>query len=46
MTKIFTKKCIDFLEFRYLNTNKLTLKLPRELKELKKMENSHHSSVS
>jgi hypothetical protein len=22
MTKIFTKKCIDFLEYRYLNTNK------------------------
>jgi hypothetical protein len=34
MTKIFTKKCIDFLEFRYLNTNKQILKLPRELTEL------------
>jgi len=34
MTKIFTKKCIDFLEYRYLNTNKVSLKLPRELKEL------------
>lgn len=37
MTKIFTKKCIDFLEFRYLNTNKTVLKLPRELTELQKM---------
>lgn len=46
MTKIFTKKCIDFMEFRYLNTNKALLKLPRELTELQKMENSHHSSVS
>ena len=46
MTKIFTKKCIDFLEFRYLNTNKTSLKLPRELSELQKMQNSHHQSVS
>ena len=42
MTKIFTKKCIDFQEFRYMNTNKQILKLPRELSELMKMENSHH----
>ena len=46
MTKIFTKKCIDFLEFRYLNTNKQALKLPRELSDLQKMQNSHHQSVS
>lgn len=46
MTKIFTKKCIDFLQYRYMNTNKVALKLPRELKELKKMQNSHHQSVS
>ena len=42
MTKIFTKKCIDFLEYKYMNTNKMILKLPRELKEMKKMQNSHH----
>jgi hypothetical protein len=42
MTKIFTKKCIDFLEFRYLNTNKVALKLPRELSDLNKIQNSHH----
>jgi len=46
MTKIFTKKCIDFLEYKYMNTNKTLLKLPRELKEMKKMQNSHHQSVS
>lgn len=34
MTKIFTKKCIDFQEFRFMNTNKQILKLPRELTEL------------
>lgn len=46
MTKIFTKKCIDFLEFRYVNTNKTVLKLPRELTDLNKIQNSHHQSVS
>lgn len=46
MTKIFTKKSIDFLEYRYMNTNKALLKLPRELSELAKIENSHHQSVS
>ena len=42
MTKIFTRKCIDFQEYRYLNTNKVALRLPKELEELKKMERSHH----
>jgi hypothetical protein len=37
MTKIFTKKSIDFLEFRYMNTNRAILKLPRELKDMEKM---------
>ena len=37
MTKIFTKKCIDFLEFRFLNTNKTVLKLPRELTDISKI---------
>lgn len=46
MTQIFTKKCIDFLEFRYMNTNKPVLKLPRELSDLSKIQSSHHSSVS
>lgn len=46
MTKIFTKKSIDFLEYRYMNTNKAVLKLPRELSDLTKIQNSHHQSVS
>jgi hypothetical protein len=46
MTKIFTKKSIDFLEFRFMNTNKTVLKLPRELSDLTKIQNSHHQSVS
>ena len=46
MTKIFTRKCIDFQEFRYLNTNKSALKLPKELEEIRKIQKSHHQSIS
>lgn len=35
ITRIFTKKCIEYENQRYLNTNKTILKLPNELKELK-----------
>lgn len=34
MTRIFIQKCIDFQAQRLMNTNKSTLKLPRELKDL------------
>jgi hypothetical protein len=37
MTKAFTSKCLSFLEFRYMNTNKQILKLPKELTDLKKI---------
>lgn len=46
MTKKFIEKCIEFQESRYLNTNKTVLKLPRELADLKKIQDSHHSAVS
>lgn len=46
MTRVFIQKCIDFQDQRYLNTNKQMLKLPRELKDLEKIQNSHHSAVS
>mmetsp|Transcript_43579 Transcript_43579/g.42086 ORF Transcript_43579/g.42086 Transcript_43579/m.42086 type:complete len:392 (-) Transcript_43579:3081-4256(-) len=45
MTKIFTRKCIDFQEYRYLNTNKQVLKLPKELVDIRKIQKSHHQSV-
>ena len=37
MTRIFIQKCIDFMEQRFMNTNKTVLKLPRELSELEKI---------
>jgi hypothetical protein len=46
MTRVFIQKCIDFQEQRYLNTNKQMLKLPRELKDLEKIQSTHHSTVT
>jgi hypothetical protein len=46
ITRIFTKKCIEYENQRYLNTNKTILKLPNELKELKAKQDSHHKATS
>lgn len=46
ITRIFTKKCIEYENQRYLNTNKSMLKLPNELKELKAKQESHHKATS
>lgn len=46
MTRIFSKKCIDFQSQYYMNTNKVQLKLPRELSEIKKAQESHHNAVT
>ena len=44
MTKKFSSKCIDFQVNRYMNTDKVALKLPRELDDLVKIQNSHHAA--
>lgn len=46
MTKIFAKKCIDFLDNRFMNTDRAQLKLPRELDDLKKVQNSNQLTVT
>lgn len=46
MTRVFIQKCIDFQDQRYMNTNKAVLKLPKELKELDRVQHSHHQAVS
>ena len=46
MTRIFIQKCIDFHEQRFMQTNKNTLKLPRELDDLDKVQKTHHQAVS
>lgn len=46
ITRIFTKKCIEYENQRYLNTNKSILKLPNELKELRAKQESHHKATS
>lgn len=46
MTRIFIQKCIDFQKQRIMNTNHVALKLPRELKDLEKIQQSHHGAVT
>jgi hypothetical protein len=45
MNKNFAGKCIDFQKNRYMKTDKVALKLPRELDDMKKIQNSHHLST-
>lgn len=45
MTRIFIQRCIDFQAQRFMNTNHNILKLPRELKDLDKIQKSHHAAV-
>jgi dynein heavy chain, axonemal len=44
MTRIFTKKCIEYSypEHRYMLTDKTKLKLPNDLSDLKKKQEDHH----
>jgi len=46
ITRIFTAKCIDYENQRFLNTNKGILKLPNELNELKAKQESHHKATT
>lgn len=46
LSKTFIAKCIEFLDQRYMNTNKTALKLPSELKDLRKRQKEHHSTVA
>lgn len=46
MTRVFIQKSIDFQQQRFMQTNRQALKLPRELKDLEKAQNSHHAAVA
>jgi len=46
MTRIFSKKCIEYQQHRYMNTNKAMLKLPNELAEMKAKQESHHKATA
>lgn len=45
MTRIFIQKCIDFQQQRYLQTKLDTLKVPRELEDLRKVQHDHHKAT-
>lgn len=42
----FTEKCLEFLDRRYMCTTKSALKLPSELKDLRKKQTAHHAAVT
>jgi hypothetical protein len=46
MTRIFTKKCIEYQQHRYMQTNKTILKLPNDLKEMEQKQESHHKATA
>lgn len=46
MTRIFSKKCIEYQQSRYMNTNKQLLKLPNELNDMMAKQESHHKATS
>lgn len=46
MTRIFSKKCIEYQQHRYLNTNKAVLRLPNELSDMKAKQESHHKATA
>jgi hypothetical protein len=45
MTRIFTKKCIEYQQHNYMQTNKNILKLPNELSDMKAKQESHHKAT-
>lgn len=46
MTRIFSKKCIEYQQHRYMNTKKSLLKLPNELADMKAKQESHHKATA
>jgi uncharacterized membrane protein len=45
MSNIFSTKCIEFQQHRYMQTDKKILKLPQELEKLRGMQDSHHKAI-
>ena len=46
MTRVFTKKCIEYQQNRFMQTKASVLKLPNELAEMKQKQESHHKSTA
>jgi hypothetical protein len=46
MTRIFTKKCIEYQQHKYMQTNKQILKLPNELSDMQSKQKSHHDATA
>jgi len=46
LTSIFSKKSLEFIQKRYMNTKREQLRLPLQLEEMKKEQSAHCDSVS
>lgn len=46
LTAIFSKKSLEFVQKRYMNTERETLRLPLQLDEMKKEQSAHCDSIS
>jgi hypothetical protein len=46
MTRVFTKKCIEYQQNRFMQTKASVLKLPNELADMKQKQESHHKSTA
>ena len=46
LTAIFSKKSLEFMQKRYMNTVRESLRLPLQLEEMKKEQTAHCDSIS
>ena len=46
LTSIFSKKSLEFMQKRYMNTQRETLRLPLHLPEMTKEQSSHCDSIA
>ena len=46
LTAIFSKKSLEFMEKRYMNTDREQLRLPLQLEDMKKEQSTHCDSIS
>lgn len=46
LTAIFSKKSLEFMQKRYMNTDREQLRLPLQLEDMKKEQSAHCDSIS
>ena len=46
MMDVFAGRCLLMQKYRFMQTDRKLLKLPRDLDDLKKMQESHHAAIA